>query len=1482
VDAYHLICRVKQLDDARSPRAEFTWSCGADSFEPIVLDGRCVREFREGADKARGILRRLVWAHVPPEAERDRGEILAAARELACTGWEFYCLILPDDGPEADVRGWLEELTRAGKVAGIEIVCDGAPWSAPWNLVYGRDPEEFAFDATAGLAPFEPFWGIGYNLASGLPVNPLRSRPLPASPDVLLVIDPTVEGPLRDYTDPAGVSEYDHLAAFIEAALASGGRVRKVDSRDALKRALKAGRPDVMYWLCHADPAMLWLGDDRITLTDLDNLLRTSLKVERNARGLVILNACQTAPTDTEGLGSFLQSFHDRGYSGIVATEEQTLDTFANPFGLALLRGFLDEKQPIGPLLRRLRRNNVPLGLVYGTYCPSHLAIARPDAPAPAAEALAAVALPADKPAVSLGIPAPAVAGPAPAGVAGDDDRPLPPDPYLPLGAYGPEHRALFVGREDDVERFAMLLDHPQTRVLLLHGESGAGKSSFLRAGVIPYLERDCIGYRFLRESAADPRSAVVFVRSTHDPVGQLAEALARFCAEPYTYRTPTGQAVTVDLRSCLDRAGVVAEAGALRRGILADPDLLVDVLAALSSALPFTPVIVVDQAEEMFTLAESGRGDATGEPMLDAIRRIAAVPGDFKLILALRTEYHGRLVDRISRGVAETQGVREYLLTDLDKEELAAAILRPTATGKVPHSGQVPFEVYHFRYADGVAEEIASDLVRAGRRDGVLPLAQFVCDQLYRLVKDRDDPTVTRSDYRDPPIRGLQGGLRRHLERQIDRIADGDGREKDALWELLADLSLPQVDGTMTTALVGVATLAGRWRGRGPFSEMLAKAEALRLLRVSARRLDDGTEERSVSLGHDALARVAAARRSERERQAQLDRERRKRLRWAAGAAGGAVLAVLFLVLGLVALTLKERADARTRDARISKSEAQASLGVACRGLDEMLTRVADVDLADIPEMERTRRLLLEEARDRYDNLRRQRGAERDPAMRRVAARAEARLGDIQALLGDDEKAEDSYRGVIPQLAALLAESLGDRDVLRNLVRCRLGLGALLKDEDRLEEAGAELLEAGAHRTPLEASGVPDDRQLLGEIDYQYGVVLTREADLRGLAIPPGSASEEAYQKAIRVQEGLVEQERGRTERQAKLGRYLNNLGKLLVAGQRFDEAEKCFRRAIELVGDPDPRGLPGRRWQYARNAYNLGTLLVRRSEAVAEGLELMRKAKGLLMRLGEEFPDVPQYRRELALICSTLGRILSLKGQDDEARDDFKLAVDRLRRLVDLFPKVPAYRILYARTCLLRAKNLGQTDRDAARAAASAAIEQLEPMAERHPDVPAYRVELGRASARLAWILCEDHPAEARAPAERAVREHTAAVESNPDSPRYRSDLWEDKYVLSEVLLGLGEIEPAARAAEELPRLLPDAIDSYRFAVICLTGCAGASKGGGPDYQARAVRVLRTAVDRRMIRDPRELEAPAFRALEGREDFRRLKASLASPRVD
>src|SRR5262249_50057909 len=155
------------------------------------------------------------------------------------------------------------------------------------------------------------------------------------------------------------------------------------------------------------------------------------------------------------------------------------------------------------------------------------------------------------------------------------DELPLPDEPYLPLASYGLEHRALFAGREDDVERFARALGRPETRVLVLHGESGVGKSSFLYAGVIPYLDDVAVGYRFSGEEAGQTGGVLMVRRATDDPAGQIAEALADFAARPYCFTTPAGDEQAVDLAAAL--AGALEMKGPatraeVRAALLADP----------------------------------------------------------------------------------------------------------------------------------------------------------------------------------------------------------------------------------------------------------------------------------------------------------------------------------------------------------------------------------------------------------------------------------------------------------------------------------------------------------------------------------------------------------------------------------------------------------------------------------------------------------------------------------------------------------------------------------------------------------------------------------------------------------------------------------------------------------------------------------------------------------------------------------------------
>jgi tetratricopeptide (TPR) repeat protein len=266
------------------------------------------------------------------------------------------------------------------------------------------------------------------------------------------------------------------------------------------------------------------------------------------------------------------------------------------------------------------------------------------------------------------------------------------------------------------------------------------------------------------------------------------------------------------------------------------------------------------------------------------------------------------------------------------------------------------------------------------------------------------------------------------------------------------------------------------------------------------------------------------------------------------------------------------------------NEKKAQESLRVACQGLDDLLTEVADVDLADIPQMEPVRVRLLDKARAGYEKLGANRDGDPGTLLRWVVGRSYSRLGEILEMMGDYSKAEGFHRQAIELLTALAAHSPGPAvsaesptqdNYRRDLLRSQLGLGVLYRKIHRFEKAKDQLQAAAANTELLASSTALLDRQMLAAPAYQKGVLWARQAEARGDLEARKSErareSERAYREALPLQDLLVKEQPGRADLRARLGRSRNNLGMLLGATGRLDEAEAEFRAALALVsGSP------------------------------------------------------------------------------------------------------------------------------------------------------------------------------------------------------------------------------------------------------------------------------------------------------------------------
>jgi tetratricopeptide (TPR) repeat protein len=843
--------------------------------------------------------------------------------------------------------------------------------------------------------------------------------------------------------------------------------------------------------------------------------------------------------------------------------------------------------------------------------------------------------------------------------------------PFRGLEAFEFEHAPVFFGRTRAVSDILKALRAQSTdrrSFLLILGMSGGGKSSVVRAGVLPMLTKPGVieGIAFWRRAVFRPTD----VRG--DIFAGLARALLKEDALP-----------------SLDGDGTGADelAQVLRQSPQAATALVRNALARESGGDKVNGrlALVIDQMEEMFT-HESILPEHR-EAFIDVIDAFAR-SGRVWVICTLRSDFYPRLA-ALPKLTALKEGTGQYDLMPPNASEIGQMIRLPT------RAAGLRFE------EDPTTNESLDDMLRdaAVARPEILPLLQFTLEELYQR---RSDGLLTLAAYRE--LGGVEGSLAQRAEAVFKQLPDDVEAELPKVLNALVSI---QHDGHETVG-----------RKRAPWSDRFAGKSRVLIDAFVENRLfvtelaDDGSAV--VTVAHEALLwhwpRVTDWVAQNRESLRVRARIAAAAERWTAEnksndlllPSGKPLVEAESLLETGIELAGEEAGFIRAsmaRERRVQRIRTGAVIGIAAlailaaffayfadhqRGLANQARRSAETEaetakqttkfmvglfnVADPSEARGnsiTAREIMDQGAARIDKE-----LTAQPA---IQATLMETMGTVYTSLGLYDQAVGLLRSALDKRRALY----GDQhvEVARSLDR----LGEVLKLKAEYEPAEKMYRDALAMRREMlgnenvdTARSVYELADLFGRVgDFKKAEPLFREAlALRKKLFPARSAEvaqsleglalnlfdQGSYQDAARLLREAVAMRREIHEGpHPALAEALNNLGFVIDETGESREAEKLFREALDmkrvLLGSSHP--------EIAISLNNVaGALYEQRKYNEAEqyyesALEMQRKL------LGPDHPDVAMTLNNLAFVVHDKGDLKTSIQLSRASLDTYKRAL-------------------------------------------------------------------------------------------------------------------------------------------------------------------------------------------------------------------------------
>lgn len=398
-----------------------------------------------------------------------------------------------------------------------------------------------------------------------------------------------------------------------------------------------------------------------------------------------------------------------------------------------------------------------------------------------------------------------------------EPDRP----PYRGLKPLEAEDAGIFFGRDaeiiDALDLLRGLDEAPPPRLFVVIGASGAGKSSFLRAGLWPRLKRD--DRNFLPLPIIRPERAVV-----SGDVGLLLSLENAF-------RSHGVARTRASIRAAVEKGAEEFRAVLLELARIATPPPL----AGETSKMP-TLVISIDQGEELF----QSEGAEEAQQFLALFREVLSIdaPPCTGLITIRSDAYEGLQ----SAPMLEAVQQRTFSLPPLPKGAYLDVIEGPVRRLRdSPRSLSIE---------PGLSSALLSDIESGGAKDA-LPLLAFTLERLY--VEHGGDGSLRLADY--DAFGRVRGSIEAAVERAL-KNADADPalpRDRAARIALLRRGLIPW--------LAGIDPETGSPRRRvARFAEIPEEALSLIQHLVEARLLstdrDRTTGAITIEPSHEALLR--------------------------------------------------------------------------------------------------------------------------------------------------------------------------------------------------------------------------------------------------------------------------------------------------------------------------------------------------------------------------------------------------------------------------------------------------------------------------------------------------------------------------------------------------------------------------------------------------------------------------------------------------